>query len=290
MGIAFKDLSGRTFGKLKVIKRDYSRQDNKIYWLCKCECKRLIIMRGDRLVENKEINCPECSFENSRINLVGNVYGILTVIKRLEDRSGHWWLCKCGCGNKKFKVSGNRLESGKVEDCGCVIRAKNRYDLTGTYGIGYTKKNEEFYFDLEDYEKIKGYTWCVSTGYIMSSLNGKLIQFHRVVTNASDDEIIDHISRNRKDNRKINLRFVTETENHRNTSLGKNNKSGFIGVSFDNRSGKWYSKIDVDYKQISLGRYEYLNDAVYARLCAEKEFYGEYAPQKHLYSQYGIEE
>lgn len=33
----------------------------------------------------------------------------------------------------------------------------NRYDLTGEYGIGYTNQGVEFYFDLEDYDKIKEY-------------------------------------------------------------------------------------------------------------------------------------
>ena len=33
------------------------------------------------------------------------------------------------------------------------------YDLTGDYGIGYTKEGDEFWFDKEDYEKIKKYIW-----------------------------------------------------------------------------------------------------------------------------------
>ena len=35
----------------------------------------------------------------------------------------------------------------------------NKYDLTGKFGIGYTSKGEEFYFDLEDYDKIKNHLW-----------------------------------------------------------------------------------------------------------------------------------
>ena len=43
----------------------------------------------------------------------------------------------------------------------------NTYDLTGEYGIGYTSKDEEFYFDLEDYDKIKDYCWRITMqGYV----------------------------------------------------------------------------------------------------------------------------
>ena len=41
------------------------------------------------------------------------------------------------------------------------IKKYNTYDLSGEYGIGYTTKGEKFLFDLEDYEKIKDYCWCV---------------------------------------------------------------------------------------------------------------------------------
>jgi hypothetical protein len=216
---------------------------------------------------------------------------MLTVIKRLDNRSGHWWLCRCGCGNEKFKVAGSRIEAGKVEDCGCVIRAKNRYDLTGKFGIGYTKKNEEFYFDLEDYEKIKGYTWCISVGYVMSNPNHKMLQLHRIVMNMTDDKIkVDHVNRKRNDCRKENLRKANDFQNIWNMSISKNNTSGVIGVSWSNYKNAWVSIIGVNYRTINLLTTKNFDDAVRARLNGEKKYFGEYAPQKHLYSQYGIEE
>ncbi len=39
----------------------------------------------------------------------------------------------------------------------------NRYDLNGEYGIGYTNVSDlPFYFDLEDFDKIKSYTWYIT--------------------------------------------------------------------------------------------------------------------------------
>lgn len=41
-----------------------------------------------------------------------------------------------------------------------------RYDLTGKCGVGYTNSGVRFLFDLENYEKIKENSWCVSKGYL----------------------------------------------------------------------------------------------------------------------------
>ena len=56
-----------------------------------------------------------------------------------------------------------------------------------------------------------------------------------------------------------------------------------------NKQKKWASKICVNYKTIYLG--EFLNkvDAIKARLSAEVQYFGEFAPQKHLFDQYEIQ-
>ena len=64
--------------------------------------------------------------------------------------------------------------------CGCMLHdiKGNKYDLNREYGIGWTSNtNQEFYFDLEDYDKIKNYTWLeTDSGYIASdSINRKRI-------------------------------------------------------------------------------------------------------------------
>ena len=51
---------------------------------------------------------------------------------------------------------------------------------------------------------------------------------------------------------------------------------------------KWEARININKKQVKLGCFHVFEDAVVARLKAEKKYYGEFAPQKHLYEQYGI--
>ena len=58
------------------------------------------------------------------IDLTGNKYGKLTVVKRVEDhiqKSGvpkAMWLCKCECGGERVAY-GQALRAGKIIDCGC---------------------------------------------------------------------------------------------------------------------------------------------------------------------------
>jgi hypothetical protein len=168
----------------------------------------------------------------------------------------------------------------------------NKYNLSGNFGIGYTNNGEEFYFDLEDYDKIKKYCWCKKKGgYIYASCgNGNSpISLHKLITNTLNSGIvIDHINRIKTDNRKENLRISDHTGNNRNSSLSANNKSGYIGVIWHEASMKWMAYITVNWKRKYLGVYLDINDAVIARLKAEKEYFNEYAPQKHLFEEYGV--
>lgn len=58
-------------------------------------------------------------------NEVGNTYGYLTVIERMEnDKNGRaMWKCRCKCGNEVV-VMGKRLRSGNTKSCGCYQREK----------------------------------------------------------------------------------------------------------------------------------------------------------------------
>lgn len=64
-------------------------------------------------------------------------------------------------------------------------------------------------------------------------------------------EDIDHINGIKNDNRVINLRLASNSENHQNRIVSKNNKSGYIGVS--PHLNKWRSKITLNGKSIYLG-------------------------------------
>lgn len=233
------------------------------------------------------------------IDLTGQKFGKLTVIERAENYiypNGKGiavqWLCNCDCGNKNIIVASASLRKGLTKSCGCMksevtyqIKKKyNQYNLSGEYGIGYTSKGEEFYFDLEDYDLIKNYCWNLDKrNYVVANTSKKdgkktMISFHRLILNFPENMIIDHINHNTNDNRKNNLRICTSRQNHMNYSIKNNNTSGSVGVIWDKRNKKWMAYIGVDYKQYHLGYFENFDDAVKARKEAEEKYFGEFAP------------
>lgn len=141
-----------------------------------------------------------------------------------------------------------------------------------------------------DYELVKDLCWHINRdGYVCSRLDGKNIFMHRFIMGITKKEytsdiVIDHINRKRNDNRRENLRICSIVENNRNKTISSNNKSGFIGV------------IPIEDKYVSyiqrkrIGTFNTIEEAVVARLKAEKEIFGDSSPQRDLFEEYGIKE
>ena len=231
------DLTGKRFGRLVVIEKSESTQDKKVRWLCQCDCGNQCIVRATCLLRK--------DFTKS-----------------------------CGCIKRE-------VASETYKKIGTNSKKHNIYDLTGLFGIGYTLKGEEFYFDLEDYDKIKDYYWLKTEyGYIHST-NRKDKQYvflHRLVMNINDPEIIcDHINCNKIDNRKNNLRIATRSGNATNRPPYEKSVSGYSGVTFDKTKNKWLVRIYINHKQVNLGCYDNLDEAIAKPLKAEEKYYGEFS-------------
>jgi len=117
---------------------------------------------------------------------------------------------------------------------------------------------------------------CVDgNGYIVIRVDQQNYRAHRLawlyVHGKFPTHEIDHIDGVRINNRIKNLRDVIRQENNKNRRISSNNTSGTMGVSWCARLGKWRSYVTVDLKQIHLGVFEELEDAVIARKKAEKE-------------------
>ncbi len=172
----------------------------------------------------------------------------------------------------------------------------NTYDLSGDFGVGYTLKGEEFWFDLEDYDKIKYACWFVETKGRLVSRNYETsgtttpIKFHRLVMGFPDPKEfdIDHIFGNQLDNRKESLQLCKHFQNISKKKKQLNNTSGVTGVCFRNDTNKWVPKIEVNKTVYILGNFINFEDAVIARLEAELKYFGNFAPQRHLFNQYNI--
>jgi hypothetical protein len=116
-----------------------------------------------------------------------------------------------------------------------------------------------------------------ANGYHRIKVNGKLYLAHRLAWfyeyGIWPDKDLDHINRIKTDNRLVNLRVATRSENIQNTGLRKNNSSSVIGVSWNNQKSMWRAYITKDYKQIHLGLFKSKDEAVVARQKAEQTFF-----------------
>ena len=99
------------------------------------------------------------------------------------------------------------------------------------------------------------------------------IHMHRLVNNTPNGMQTDHINRNKLDNRRENLRNVTDQQNKFNLPTRVDNTSGRKGVYWDKQTNKWRVLIQVGYKSISLGRYLSIQDAVEVREIAERKYH-----------------
>lgn len=113
------DLTGQKFNKLTVIERVESN-NRHAQWRCKCDCGNETIVRGDKLKSGHTKSCG-CEKQNNKIDLIGQVFGKLTVIEDSGERrnGGIIWICKCECGSIT-KVRGDRLKAGATSSCGCL--------------------------------------------------------------------------------------------------------------------------------------------------------------------------
>ena len=135
------------------------------------------------------------------------------------------------------------------------------------WGIG------EVLVDVQDVGKVKMHKWSLDLGYAKTNINKKTVRMHTIILGVKSYGIkeIDHINRNKLDNRRSNLRLVSRKVNARNKGLYSHNTSGYTGVV--NVKGKWVAQIKVDGRNIRLGTYSKKTDAILSRKKAETMYW-----------------
>lgn len=83
---------------------------------------------------------------------------------------------------------------------------------------------------------------------------------------------VDHENHIRNDNMWKNLRAANNSINQQNSSIRKDNKSGFTGVSWHKQSGKWSAYISINNRSFHIGIFLKLEDAIKARKAANSKY------------------
>jgi hypothetical protein len=100
---------------------------------------------------------------------------------------------------------------------------------------------------------------------------------HRVILDAQEGQIVDHKNGDRLDNRKENLRIANPSQNCWNSKLCTKNTSGYKGVTYVKKTGKWAAQIHLKNKKISLGSFESRHDAARMYNFWAIDLFGEFA-------------
>lgn len=134
---------------------------------------------------------------------------------------------------------------------------------------GYTKVDPEYMY-LNAFKWYRDYY-----GYAVANPHKEInLRMHRLIIKADDNIEVDHINRDKLDNRVSNLRLCTRAENNQNRGKFSNNKSGLKGAY--PKRGKYQSTIRYNGKTIYLGTFKTAIEAHKAYIAKAKQLHGKF--------------
>jgi len=287
-----EDVVNKKFNKLTVLRELPKGPNYKRMVVAQCDCGKVKEYRLTHLTSGATISCG-CAYGQSFVKAQSTFdaemsgrsihalepYGRATIPMNFE--------CDV-CGNVWSTVPKNVTAAGHgCPECGrkkCDEARKKHNEILVDHGAWLevdVGAASPMLIDKVDYEFLKNEKGVGSfhvdpKGYIIVRCGGYQRSVHHFMF--PDNIVTDHISGDTLDNRRINLRKVTQDQNAYNSKLRKDNSSGVKGVRrrVNNSGHKWEARIVWGGKEYHLGTYELFKDAVYARKRAELKYFGEY--------------
>ncbi|MCL2355717.1 MAG: AP2 domain-containing protein [Defluviitaleaceae bacterium] len=292
-----RDLTGKKFGKLTVLKKSDVKKRGRNMWDCICDCGNKATVLGANLEKGVTKSCG-CLSKVPHEHMLGKKFGRLTVVRMSNIKKYGYtaWECICECGNETI-VSGTILRQGDTLSCGClrteacqrgIVKARTKLDSTRVDGVLTAALDKKMLKNNKSGVKgvcfaNKAQKWLAAIG-----INNKQIRL------GAFDNFEDAVEARKKAEEKyfkpfLDKRKAEESQTARakldstcvdgvrtaalDKKVPKNNKSGIKGVCFLNSTQKWLATIGINNKQIRLGAFNNIEDAAEARKKAEEKYF-----------------
>ena len=219
-----------------------------------------MFIRGSELIiESSKIRCDNCFF--SLWMIVPN-RPVLMCMQRVNF-VGRWRGVHIDCKCTNFYPSSTFLAGSA---------AVRKIPLTqGKFAL----------VDADDYYQLSKFNWitnnCTNTSYAARNQNRSTVKMHRVIMNAPDHLVVDHIDHNGLNNCKSNLRLCTSAQNAYNAVSSYSSTSKYKGLYWDSGDKRWIAKIQANGKRVHIG---YFTDEIEAAKAYDEkasQLHGEFA-------------
>jgi hypothetical protein len=277
------DMTGQSTSNWEVVESRGTNKHGAYQYLCRCLlCGAERIWSGCQLRSKNESQCAKCRSPHvptPQIDIVGQTINGWQVIEQCGTNGNGAILYRClhtACGCESIKTGGSicHCEIDYCKNCPPPYTLENK----GTVTVGILQDGTQFLIDSDMAEKVSESYWRKnSNGYIVSKQSGrKNLLLHRFVLGVGGNVIVDHINRDKTDNRRENLREVNTAQNASNKSLQSNNTTGYVGVCLLKRKQLYQSSIGCFQHRLTLGAYKDIEKAAAAHNIAAAFLFGDY--------------
>lgn len=283
-GIELKQ--GEKYGRWEVIEPAPTVNKEKMY-KCRCECGTVKNVSSKSLRYGKSISCGCYNRERvketaskrikdkNNVDLTGQKFEHLTVIKKVNDKTGvnARWLCSCDCGDTTIVIQSN-LTSGLTTSCGHIFRENASRRIKKSMGIA-----EGTNASVLISKKKRSNNSSGARGVSKRGSSGKYqayIGFKGELYNLGYYETLDEaVAVRKKAEKEVHKNFLEWYFKNINSNLNliekKNDVTKIKGVTYEKATNKYVAQITFEKKTYRLGSYAEPEEAIMIRLEAERE-------------------
>lgn len=211
-----------------------------------------------------------------KLNLVGHKYGRWLVICEAGRTKGKnmLWKCRCDCGTESL-IAGNTLRTGKSKSCGCLARERVS-EVCTTHGKSQSIEYK-IWVNMKQRclnKKNTDYRYYGGRGITVCERWLKFENFFEDMGELPHPLLTIERMNNNKNYSPSNCIWATRKIQNRNQGKRKDNTTGFKGINYHKRDRRYQAYIAVKSKQIHLGYFSQLEDAIIARRIGEAKYWG----------------